>query len=644
MPVERINVTLGTAGHIDHGKTALVKLLTGCETDRLKAEKERGMSIDLGFAPCKLADREIGFVDVPGHENFIKTMVAGASGMDGVVLVVAADDGVMPQTREHLEILTLLGVRHGLVAMTKIDRVDPEHIELARGDIEDLLRGTFLEFAPVCPLSNVTGEGFDGFFEALLELVDSIEPKQIDGVFRMPIDRAFSVKGHGTVVAGIPVSGAARIDEEVVLLPSGVSGRIRGIEVYGHTSDTVVAGQCAALNMRRWEHHSITRGDTLTLPGYFSPQPWFACTLTVLPREKLVLKSGANVNFHTGTSKVPATVYPMKGDRLRPGDECFVQIRAKAPVVAAPGDRYILRTLSPVQTVGGGVVVEAISRRLKRNRPEVHDALRDRAKAIPDEVQFVEYCLRTARSLALSQAEIASNAKVLRSRVEQIVEDLTRSKKIILLASNLYIHTDSAAEASRRILDIVATFHRRSPESPGIGLEQLRGAAAMDRVVLRGLIGPLKDAGKLVEQNGRLATAKHRVVFSEEDAGDLEAIEALFREHEFSPPDVKEIAHKTGVKPKTVERLLGILRENQRLVAIGEGLLFHREALDHAKQIMIEFITKEGKLESVRFKYLLNTTRKFAIPLLDHLDRLGIFRRVGNTRYLKTPPGGNANA
>ena len=241
MAAESVNITLGTAGHIDHGKTALVKCLTGCETDRLKEEKERGMSIDLGYAPCYLGDLQVGIVDVPGHEHFVKTMVAGATGVDGVILVVAADDGVMPQTREHLDILTLLGIRHGLVALTKIDRVAPDHLELAKSDLEDLLRGTFLDGAPILPVSNVTGEGYDQFVEALYALVRRIQPRRVDGVFRIPVDRAFSAHGYGTVVAGIPVCGSAQVGDEVVVLPHNLSGRVKRIEVYGRASDTVLA-------------------------------------------------------------------------------------------------------------------------------------------------------------------------------------------------------------------------------------------------------------------------------------------------------------------------------------------------------------------------------------------------------------------
>lgn len=308
----QINITLGTAGHIDHGKTALVKCLTGCDTDRLKEEKERGMSIELGYAPCTIADLEVGIVDVPGHERFVKTMVAGASGIDAVMLVVAADDGIMPQTREHMEILTLLGIEHGLVALTKIDRVDADHLELVRSDLKHFLRGTFLEDAPILPVSNVTGQGYDALIETLAAMVAKIRPKRLDGVFRLPLERAFSVKGHGTVVAGIPISGSARIGDEVVLLPQGEAGRVRRIEVYGRTSEAVKAGQCAAINVGHWEHTTIGRGDTVTLPGYFTPAEWYVCQLRLLPREKLLLKNGRG-------DQVPHGHVGAAGEHLRPG-------------------------------------------------------------------------------------------------------------------------------------------------------------------------------------------------------------------------------------------------------------------------------------------------------------------------------------
>lgn len=638
MSVEKINVTVGTAGHIDHGKTALVKLLTGCDTDRLKAEKERGISIDLGFAPCHLADTEIGIVDVPGHENFIKTMVAGAAGMDGVVLVVAADDGVMPQTREHLDILTLLGVEHGLVALTKIDRVEPDQVELAAEETRDLLQGTFLQRAPICPVSSVTGQGFDGFHEALCGLLAEIRPKPLDGVFRLPLDRAFSARGYGTVVAGIPVCGQANVGDELVLLPGGQNGRIRQIEVYGQPSHTVMAGQCAAINVRQWDPAAIRRGDVVAAPGYFAPGQWYACRLRLLPHQKLTLKSGTQARLHTGTSEVTAAVYPLRADRLQAGGEYLVQVKTAVPVVAGPGDRFILRTLSPVRTAGGGMIVEALQRRLKRSRPNVYEDLTQRAEAAGDEVRFVQYCIRRAPSLAAGEADLAVRAKVPRGRLGEILAGLVDGHKITSLGPSLYIHCETAAEATAELLELLTDFHRQRPESHGMTLEQLREAARMDRSVVRGLIGRLQDEGRLVEREGRLATAGHEASFDEQDGRYVEAIESMFRRQEFHPPDAQQISQETGAPAETVERLLAILREHGKLVLVGEGLLFDRQAVDHAREILIEHIRREGKLESVDFKYLLDTSRKFAIPMLDYLDRLDVIRREGNARYLKASP------
>lgn len=632
----QINITLGTAGHIDHGKTALVKCLTGCETDRLKEEKERGMSIELGYAPCTIADLEVGIVDVPGHERFVKTMVAGASGIDGVILVVAADDGIMPQTREHLEILTLLGIEHGLVALTKIDRVDADHLQLVRSDLEHYLHGTFLEGAPILPVSNITGEGYDAFLEALAALVSKIRPKRLDGVFRLPLERAFSVQGYGTIVAGIPISGAAQIGDEVVLLPQGEAGRVRRIEVYGRTSEQVKAGQCAAINVGHWEHTAIRRGDTITLPGYFTPQEWYVCSLRLLPREKLVLKNGAEVKFHTGTSELSANVYSLEGDSLQGAGEHVVQIRTQAPLVAGPGDYFIIRSLSPVQTLGGGMIVEATTRRLKRKRSGLMEDLQARAEAVRDEGRFVEYCLRTAESSAASPKDLAFRAKVRLERVQQIVVHLVEQHTALALAPELYIHRDTATDVGQRILGLVADYLRRMPESPGIAPDDVRQASHLEKPVFDGVSALLKKDGRLVEKGQRLATPEYQATFRDEDTERLEAIESLFRNAPFHPPGVDEVVAQTRLPKPTVEKLLKLLKEHQRLVVI-EGLLFHGDAIARAREILVDYIRREGKLESVQFKYLLDTARKYAIPLLDYFDRVGVTRKVGHTRYLKSP-------
>jgi len=644
MTAQQINITLGTAGHIDHGKTALVKLLTGCETDRLKEEKERGMSIELGFAPCLIAGQEVGIVDVPGHEHFIKTMVAGATGMDGVLLVVAADDGIMPQTLEHLDILTLLGIRHGLVALTKTDRAGPERIAEVRGRLEALLRGTFLEGAPVCPISSVTGDGFDDFLKALQALIRSIHPKSASGVFRLPVERAFSAKGYGTVIAGIPVAGQARVGDEVVLLPRGMAGRIAGLQAYGRNTDAAMAGQCAAVNVRHWEAGDVERGSVLALPGYFAAEQWFLCRLRLLAHENCFLKNAAKVKFHTGTSEVPGTVYLMEGDRAAAGAECLVQVRLDRPLVAGPTDRFILRTQSPPQTIGGGVIVEPALGRLRRNRPELLADLAERAQAVLQDTTFVEYALQgrdrqgaVSFAAAATAADLARRAKVMPSRLQEILQELVAAGRAVALPGGLYLHRARADEAERRILDELAEYHKRSPESPGADLESLLAAAAMDKDVGEKLVARLRAAGKVADRGGRLALAAHRPAVADEDRAAMDKVEALFRARAFNPPDPAEAAAAAGLPPARAAKAVRVLMENRRLLEVAPGMLFHQEAIDRARAILTDYIRKEGQLESVKFKYLLDTTRKYAIPLLDYFDRAGVTRASGHTRYLRPP-------
>lgn len=430
MGTSQKNITLGTAGHIDHGKTALIKCLTGCDTDRLKAEKERGMSIDLGFAPCSISGLEVGIVDVPGHENFIKTMVAGASGIDGAIFVIAADDGVMPQTREHLDILTLLGVKYGIVALTKVDCVDQQRVGNVTTEIRNFLAGTFLEEAPILPVSGITGQGFDVFYEALQELVGTIEPKRTDGIFRLPVERTFSVKGYGTVVTGIPVAGTAKIGEAMTLFPQGTKGRIKAIQVYKRDSEIAMVGQCAALNVPQWDYKTIERGNVVTLGEYFQLQQWYLCKLRVLPHIKSPLKNGTEIKFHTGTSEIVATVYLLEESRATAGSDCLVQIRLNEPVVAAPCDRFILRTLSPVQTIGGGMIVESLPKKLKRKHPRTIQDASDRAQAVLVEKDFAEYCIKTAEVFAVNETELSIRTKILPERLKAITAELLQQDKI----------------------------------------------------------------------------------------------------------------------------------------------------------------------------------------------------------------------
>jgi len=638
MDTAQKNITLGTAGHIDHGKTALIKLLTGCDTDLLKAEKERGMSIDLGFAPCTVSSLEVGIVDVPGHENFIKTMVAGATGIDGVIFVIAADDGVMPQTREHLDILTLLGVKHGIVALTKVDIVEPSRVQKAAAEVENYLIGTFLEGAPILPMSSITGQGFDAFYEALKELVDSIEPKKTDGVFRLPIERTFSVKGYGTVVTGIPVAGTVKIGDEVVLFPHETKGRVKAVQVYKRNSDTAMVGQCAAINVPQWDYKNIDRGCTATLGGYFTPEQWYLCKLETLSDMKAPLKTGASIKFHTGTSEVLATVYLLEANRAAAGQTHLVQIRLDRPqrIVAAPGDRFILRSLSPVQTIGGGMIVEAIDRKLRRNQEHVVRDAHDRAAAVLSEKAFVEYCVKTAEAHAVTEGELSVRAKMLPGPLKVILAELVAEGVVIALDSKLYAHRKTVESLGQRILAVVGDFHRTKPESPGMSTDQLLEASGLRKDVFEGLVGLLRSKGKLVERKNRLALPEHQETFSDAEQQLLARVESLFKTQRFKPPKFDELVKCITATPEDIQKALKILIEQEQLIRVDRDLLFHREAVERARELLTDYIKNEGGLESVKFKYLLDTTRKFAIPLLDYFDQIGVTRRVGYTRLLRT--------
>ncbi len=637
MTTHQVNITLGTAGHVDHGKTLLVHCLTGCETDRLKEEKERGMSIDLGFAPCRIDEWEVGIVDVPGHEDFIRTMVAGAVGMDGVIFVVAADDGVMPQTREHLDILTLLGIRHGIVALTKVDRVDPDLLEIVQSELQDFLRGTFLEAAPIVPVSCVTGQGFGPLWSALSCMVHSIKPRRAEGVFRMPINRSFSVKGYGTVVSGIPVSGSAKVGDELLLMPQGQRGRIRAVQAYGRSTDVVQAGQCSAVNVPDWDSRAIVRGNTVALPGYFEPQEWYVCRLQLLPHLKVPLKNGARVRFHTGMSDVNATVYLSQGDRLAAGESGIVQVRLADPIVAGPGDGFIVRSLSPVQTMGGGIVVEGTARRLKRRSTDRMSKLADRAAAIGDDTRFVECHIRTAEGLTVGESDLSVRTKLLPVELKQILSDLVHRNSVLMSEPGIYVHRSSAEKMGTQLVAILDEYHRQTPRSTGISPDELQKALAIDRAVLDLLIDSLKKDGRLIERHQRLALPAHQEALSDEDRQQSEAIEESFRKSGFRPPDATELVETTSLSVDRIKGVIGMLVEHERLVQVDRDLFFHREAVDRARSILVDTLQKEGRLESVRFKYLLDTSRKFAIPLLDYFDRIGVTRQVNHTRYLRSP-------
>jgi selenocysteine-specific elongation factor len=398
-----------------------------------------------------------------------------------------------------------------------------------------------------------------------------------------------------------------------------------------------MVGQCAALNVPQWDYKDIYRGCTVTLGDYFSPRQWYLCNLRILPDAKSPLKNGANIKFHTGTSEVVATVFLLEGSSIAAGQESLVQVRLNRPqqIVAAPRDRFIVRSLSPVQTIGGGIIIEALMKKLKRNDEQVLQDVIDRAKAVMSERDFVEYCVKTAEDYAASETELSIRAKMLPGPLKGILAGLIGEGKALNLSPKLFIHRNTCRDVQQKLLNIVGEFHHSKPESLGMSNEQLLEASRLKKDIFDGLVQLLVSQGKFVERKHRLALPEHHETFSDDEQKLLHSIESLFKTRPFNPPSLEEVAGYTKADPERIHKIIKILIEQEQLVRVDKDLFFHREAVEQAREKLVTYITKQGGLESVKFKYLLDTTRKFAIPLLDYFDRIGVTRRSGYTRYLR---------
>jgi selenocysteine-specific elongation factor len=484
----------------------------------------------------------------------------------------------------------------------------------------------------------VTGEGLGKLYDELRDLIASIQPKAVDGVFRLPVERAFSIKGHGTVIAGVPLSGSARIDDEVVLLPEGLTGRIKSIQVYGQESQMVKAGQCAAINIRHWDARSIQRGQTLTVPGYFESQGWCVCRVRMLDRDKLFLKHGSTVRFHTGTSERLARVYMIQGAGLHGGESAFIQVRFEEPIVAGPRDRFIIRDLSPPQTIGGGIILQTMAKRADRNAPGFQEQLDQRWSAISCDRSFVAFCAAASDSPLLVAEAIARQAKITVQRAAQILDELAASRSVVVAPEKTYIHRQAFDRLCQELIEKLASHHRDSPESPGMATEDLRQSWPVPAPALQAVIADLKQAGRITEADQRLALAEHRATIQGGDADQIAKIERLFISRAFNPPEPAELAAELDLPPQAVQRYLKILIEHRNLVRIDREFIFHRDAVQRARELIVNHIRAKGRLESVDFKYLLATSRKYAIPFLDYFDRIGLTKRASdNTRYLRNP-------
>jgi selenocysteine-specific elongation factor len=632
-------VVLGTAGHIDHGKSSLVRALTGIDPDRLKEERERGMTIDLGFAPFVLPNgRTVGLVDVPGHERFIRNMLAGATGIDLALLVVAADDGVMPQTREHVQIMQLLGLQHGLVALTKIDAVEPELQQLAHAELREFLRGTFLADAPIVPVSSVSGAGLADLRAAIARAVEGAPARSSGGLFRMSVQRVFSSPGHGTIATGIPCSGAIELGATLELLPGGARGRVRGLQAYHQAVARATAGHSTAINLADLPQHALRRGCVLAEPGYFRAQRWLGARLVALPSLANPIRDRTRVRVHTGTADAPGELVLLDARELEPGAQALVQLRLDEEIACAPGDGFVLRLLSPERTLGGGQLLEESEHRYKRFKSFVLEDLARRERSLADEPALLEAALqRPGRALATLE-QLAREVKRPRAELESCLALLrARGAARELGRAGRWIHArvlDLELERVRAALRALQAAHAHRSVIELLALRtQLGGALREDADFLDALLAELAARGELVrEAGGRIRCAGSAPELDSGLAALCTQVAERYRAAACQPPEVAELALELGHPSAQLERALEVLRDRDQLVRVAGAMHVDAAALARLREAVRANCARHGSLDIPELRDELGTTRKHLIPLLEWLDAQGLTRRVGATR------------
>jgi selenocysteine-specific elongation factor len=630
------SIVVGTAGHIDHGKSALVRALTGIDPDRLKEEQARGITIDLGFAHAQIDETQLAFVDVPGHERFVKNMLAGVGGIDVVLLVVSADESVMPQTREHFQICRLLGLQRGAIVLTKADLADAEMLALAGLEARELVRGSFLADAPMIPVSVKTGRGLDELKAVLRDLAAASAPRP-SGPVRLPIDRVFSVKGFGTVVTGTLVSGTIRADQDLTVMPGGRSVKVRGLQVHGRQQAAAGAGRRIAVNLAGVEVGDLSRGATLCEAGTYEPTRRVDVRLELLPDAR-PLRHGARVRFHSGTSELIGRVAISSAEgsaqSVEPGQSAFARVRLEGPAVVTRGDRVILRAYSPPVTIGGGVVLDPHPPRGAIRTVAGVDRFR-RLDPAADVVDAVAVFVAERGSAGLPRAALVGRAGLTPAAAAEVAARVTASGRVVAVDDLLVASTALAALEATLVSEIEA-HHRAQPLSEGLPREEARerlfGRAAP--AVFDEVLGRLVQAGRIVARD-RLALAGRQLSLSQEEMKAQEGLVRVYREAGFTPPDIAAAASAAGTTVEVAGRVLTLLLRSRTLVRI-DTLVFHAETLDRLKN-EVRALKEEnggGRVDVAAFKERYGITRKYAIPLLEYLDRERVTRRVGEGRVV----------
>ena len=610
---------LGTAGHVDHGKSALVQALTGMDPDRLSQEKERGMTIDLGFAWLKLpSGQEIGIVDVPGHERFVRNMLAGAGGIDIAMLVIAANEGVMPQTREHLAILNLLGISKGVVALTKSDLVDKEWLELVRLDIEELLKPTTLAGAPIVPVSAITRAGLPELLDIIDKMLANTQPKKDKGKPRLPIDRIFTISGSGTVVTGTLIDGMLNLGQEVEIVPGGLKSRLRGLQTHKAGVTTASPGSRVAANLTGITISQIQRGDILTKPGWLMPTTLVSAKLTVLKDNKHALKHNAELSFYVLAAEATVKIRLLEAEVIKPGESGWVQLMLDRPLAIVDGDHYVIR--STTDTLGGGVIVDAHARRMSRFKPDLIEALKVKEKGSPEELVIA----RLEEKKWLELPDLVSQIGLPEDDIKPLIEELVNRGGIIQLGKgehSLLMSPDAWNNLSRDVTKALQEFHGKFPARNGIQKVELMNKLKLGKYIPL-VLDKLAADKVFIDEGTVLHLPEFLVKLSAAQKTMIDAFLKTLDEHPYAPP--------TDMIPEA--DLLNVLIERKQVVKLSEGVVVSRKAYDDMVGQVLARLTSNGKITLAEVRDMFQTSRKYAQALMEYLDGEKVTRRVGDER------------
>ena len=630
-------VIMGTAGHIDHGKTSLIKALTGINCDRLAEEQKRGITIELGFAYLDLSPQlRLGIIDVPGHERFVKNMVSGAAGIDFVLLVIAADEGIMPQTREHLEICSLLGIRAGLVALTKTDMVEEEWLELVREEVQTYLGGTFLEGAPIVPVSAHTGAGLEELKGHIAELSSTFAPDRRSDLFRLPVDRVFTMKGHGTVVTGTSISGALRLGEEIEIVPSGHRSKVRGLQVHGTAAEVAHAGERTAVNLYGLEVAELERGEVLAHPQTLFPSMVWDVEMTCLSSSPNPLKHRTEVHFHHGSREILAKLFFLDRDKLEPGETAVCQVRFPRPLPGVFGDRCIVRSFSPLQTVAGGRIINPLGRKVRRHSKDL-ETLGSLGSMSGEELLLAQ--LRLAGRVGLTVAELRIMTDMESKLLDKTLQVLGGKQLAFQFdrEDKRFVGADVLDTLAGECLSYLGDYHRREPMRQGLSRAELISGfgRGMHPKLVHFLVERLVKSGQVVLEGDILRLPDHVVSLASDQSGLRALMETSYMQSGFMPPTTKAFLEENGLTAKDVAQMYRLLMEEGVLIKVSEEFYYAKTAMDEIIGRVRGFFESNQEMGPQDFRDLTELTRKFAIPVLEYLDKEKITMRIGDKRQIR---------